>query len=90
MMDEPNEENTMEYLESVIQDSGFMIVPVDAILDLLAKMEAKVSEETGVPIEELDGYIERIEDLVGPEETMHMSLDEIIAWVRVLKSEEKS
>lgn len=85
MHEDPDEESTTEYLESVIQGSGFMIVPVDAILDLLAKMEATVSEETGVPVDELDAYIEKIEDLVGPEETMHMSLDEIIAWVRVLK-----
>lgn len=81
------DDDSMDFLTNLIEESGFVIVPVDAIMDLLAKMEEHVSEQTGVPVEELDGYMERLSDLLGPEEVYTMELEQIISWVNVLKQQ---
>lgn len=82
--DQP-EQRVFDHIADMIEQSGFTILPADAIMDLLARMEIYVAEQAGVPTEDVDGYMDKIEELVGPEEAMYMDLDEIVAWVRVLK-----
>ena len=71
-------------LARILEDSGFTVVPVQALIDALAQMEEYVKERTGVDQEELDRCMQRIDDLLGPD-TMNMELDEVVRWVNVLK-----
>lgn len=84
---DPHDSRVFDHISEMIEESGFTILPVDAIMNLLAQMELYVSEQAGVPVEDIDGYINQIEELVGSEEAMYMDLDEIVAWVRVFKQQ---
>lgn len=83
---DPQHPRVFDHITEMVEESGFTILPADVIMNLLAQMELYVSKQTGVPIEDIDRYIEQLNNLVGSEEAMYMDLDEIVAWVRVLKS----
>jgi hypothetical protein len=68
-----------------ITQSGFNVVPVQAIIDALSEMEEYIMNHTGLSHEELDIYMKRIEELLGKEEAMHLQLDEIISWIKAIK-----
>jgi hypothetical protein len=68
-----------------ITQSGFNVVPVQAVIDALAEMEAYIMDHTGLTQEELDIYMKKIEELLGKEEVMHLQLDEIVAWVKAIR-----
>lgn len=72
-------------LVTILTKSGFRIVPLQAVVDALARMEEHLREQTGLSQEELDNYFEQIQDLVGREETFRMELDEIVGWIRALR-----
>lgn len=76
-----------EGLNEILKASGFQIVPVEEIINLLAKMEEYVCEQTGVSVDELYVLVDKLEDLVGSDEAAMMSLDEIVSWVNVLKQQ---
>lgn len=88
-MSDENEEVDPEFLDDqllmFITESGFRVVPVQAIIDALAQMESYIKEETGVSQEQLDHILERVENLVGKEEAMNMEVEEIIGWVNAFK-----
>lgn len=88
-MSDENEEIDPEFLDDqllmFITESGFKVVPVQAIIDALAQMESYIKEETGVSQEQLDRILEKVENLVGKEEAMNMEVEEIIGWVNAFK-----
>ena len=75
-----------ETLEEILEASGFIIVPVQAIIDALAAMEEYLREQTGLEQAELDGYLTQIEELLGHEEAMDLEPEEIVAWVKALRT----
>jgi hypothetical protein len=79
--------NPDETLEELLEASGFVIVPVQTIIDALAAMEAYLREQTGLDQDELDAYLLQIEELLGHEETCGLELDEIVAWIRALQEQ---
>lgn len=74
-----------ETLVTILTKSGFKIVPLQAVVDALAQMEQYICDQLGLTQEELDPYLERIEALVGKEETFRLELDEIVGWVRAFR-----
>ena len=79
------DESDMDFLVEMLEASGFKVVPIQAIIDLLAEMEEQVRDATGLTQEELDPVLDKIQELVGYEESLTMSLDEIIGWVRAIQ-----
>jgi hypothetical protein len=73
-----------ETLEELLEASGFVIVPVQAIIDALAEMEAYFRDQTGLSQEELDSCLHQIEELLGHEEACSLEPEEIIAWIKAL------
>lgn len=86
MSDDQGEEVTPTTLEEILEDSGFTIVPIQPLIDALAKMEAYIMQQTGLSQEELDEYLQRIEDIVGPEGAQDLELDDIINWIETLRT----
>jgi hypothetical protein len=77
--------NSEDPLLLIITQSGFNVVPVQAVIDALAEMEEYIMDHAGLTQEELDLYMKKIEELLGKEEAMHLQLDEIIAWIRAIR-----
>lgn len=80
------DETPEDMLVTVLTKSGFKIVPLQAVVDALAQMEEFICEQTGVEQEDLDDYLERLEELVGHEETFRMELHEIIGWIKAFQA----
>lgn len=78
--------NSDDEILMFITESGFKMVPIQTIIDALAAMEDRIKEETNTTQEELDNYLERIENLVGKEEALNMEVDDIIRWIKAFKS----
>lgn len=79
------EESPEDQILMFITESGFSVVPIKAIIDALAEMEDHIKTATGLSQEELDDYLQKVEDLVGRDEAMHLELDEIISWIRAVR-----
>lgn len=74
-----------DMLVSIITKSGFKIVPIQAVVDALAQMEEYICDQIGLAQEELDPYLEKIESLIGKDETYRLELDEIVGWIRAIR-----
>lgn len=74
-------------LVKILTESGFKIVPLQAIIDAMAEMEEYLKSEAGISQEELDLLLEKIENLVGKEEAMKLDLDEILGWIRAIRND---
>lgn len=74
-----------DILVELLTESGFTVVPLRAVIDTLAEMEAYICSEADVMEEELEGYVQKIESLLGREEAMSLSLDDIVSWIRAIR-----
>jgi len=74
-----------DILISLLSASGFKIVPLQSIIDALAEMEQYICNEAEVTQNELETYLERVEELVGKEEAMSLGLDDIVSWIRAIR-----
>lgn len=82
-----SEDEDKDELVHIITESGFTIVPIQTIIDALAEMEQYLKDEAGISQEELDTYLQKIEDLVGKEEAFGLQLDEILSWIKAFKKD---
>lgn len=82
-----DQENPLDNDELVhlITESGFTIVPMQTIIDALAQMEQYLKDEAGISQEELDNYLQRLQDLIGVEESYKLELDEILSWIKAFQ-----
>ena len=80
-----SKDDSTEQLLTVIEQSGFRIVSMQAVIDALAVMEDHLMRVTGVEQAELAMILDRLELLVGKDEAMKMDLDEIADWIRAFK-----
>ena len=74
-----------DYLLMFITESGFKVLPAQAIIDALSEMEQSLKDQLNVSQKELDQYLDKLENLVGKEEALHLSLDEIVSWIKALR-----
>lgn len=79
------EESPEDMLVTILTKSGFRIVPIQTVVDALSQMEEYIRDQTGLSQEELESYLEKIENLVGREEAFKMELDDIVAWIEAMR-----
>lgn len=74
-----------DLLERYLKEENLAIVPLDFLNDLMGLMEAHIATETGLTTDELGPIVERLEELIGEDGMMDLSLEGIIDWVNTLK-----
>lgn len=84
-MDDEKESIDGDELVHLITESGFTIVPMQTIIDALASMEQYLREQSGISQEELEQYLQQIQDLIGVEESYKLELDEILSWIKAFQ-----
>ncbi len=77
--------NSAESLIEIITESGFKVVSVQTVIDALAAMEQYICDQVGIEHSELEPYIEKVQEIVGQEESLSMDLDEIVSWVKAIQ-----
>ena len=73
-------------LERYLQEEGLALVPLDFMRELMVLMEEYVIRETGVTKDELAEIIERLEELIGEDGMMDLSMEALVGWVNTLKN----
>lgn len=73
-------------LEKYLKDENLALVPLDFMRELMVLMEAHIMRVTEVDQEQLAEIIERLEELLGEDGMMDLSMDGIIDWVNTLKN----
>ena len=71
----------MQYLE----EEGLALVPIEFMRELMLLMEAHIVEVCGVDRDELNDIMIRMEELLGEDALMDLSVQDIIGWVDTLK-----
>jgi hypothetical protein len=71
----------MQYLE----EEGLALVPIEFMRELMLLMEAHIVEICGVDRDELNDIMIRMEELLGEDALMDLSVKDIIGWVDTLK-----
>jgi hypothetical protein len=72
-------------LEKYLKDENLALVPLDFMHELMGLMEAHIMRVTEIDKEQLAETIERLEELIGEDGMMDLSLEGIIDWVNTLK-----
>ena len=73
-------------LERYLQEENLALVPLDFMRELMILMEEHVRRETGVTKDELDEIIMRLEELIGEDGMMDLSMEGLVGWVNTLKN----
>lgn len=81
-----NEYEHDDALERYLQEENLALVPLDFMRELMVLMEEHVIRETGVTREELADAIERLEELIGEDGMMDLSMEALVGWVNTLKT----
>jgi len=66
----------MQYLE----EEGLALVPIEFMRELMLLMEAHIVEICGVDRDELNDIMIRMEELLGEDALMDLSVQDIIGW----------
>lgn len=83
--EDPDFDRDDDVLMKYLEEEGLALVPLDFMRELMGLMEEHIMRVTGVNKEELDEIVERLEDLLGDEGMMDLSLEGIVGWVETLK-----
>lgn len=83
---EDDEDWDDDALEKYLKDENLALVPLDFMRELMILMEAHIMRVTEVDQEQLAEIIERLEELLGEDGMMDLSIDGIIDWVNTLKN----
>ena len=73
-------------LERYLQEENLALVPLDFMRELMVLMEEHVRRETGVNKDELDEIVMRLEELIGEDGMMDLSMEALVGWVNTLKN----
>ena len=83
---EDDEDWDDDALEKYLKDENLALVPLDFMRELMILMEAHIMRVTEVDQDQLAEIIERLEELLGEDGMMDLSIDGIIDWVNTLKN----
>ena len=86
-MDDQEESLDGDELVHLITESGFTIVPMKTIIDALSEMEQYLKDQAGISQEELEEYLQKIQNLIGLEESYKLELDEILSWIKAFQKD---
>jgi hypothetical protein len=73
-------------LTAYLEEERLALVPLDFLHDLMRLMEEHVMRETGISKDDLGPIVDRLEELLGEDGMMDLSLEGIIDWVNTLKN----
>jgi hypothetical protein len=82
---DPNFDRDDDVLMQYLQEEGLALVPIEFMRELMGLMEEHIMRLTGVSEEELSDIIQRLEDLLGEDGMMDLSLESLVGWVNTLK-----
>lgn len=87
--EEPDEDfdRDDDALARYLEEERLALVPLDFLGDLMNLMEEHIAQETGLTKEELAPVVDRLEELIGEDGMMELSLEGIVAWVNTLKND---
>jgi hypothetical protein len=83
---DPDFDRDDDVLQQYLDEEGLVLVPIDFMKELMFLMEAHIEKVCGINREELDEILMRLEDLLGEDGMMDLSIDSIVGWVNTLKS----
>lgn len=72
----------MQYLE----EEGLALVPIEFMRELMLLMEEHIVKVCGVDRDELSDIMIRMEELLGEDALMDLSIQDIVGWVDTLKN----
>lgn len=82
---DPDFDRDDDVLMQYLQEEGLALVPIEFMRELMGLMEEHIMRLTGVSEEELSDIIVRLEDLLGEDGMMDLSLESLVGWVNTLK-----
>jgi hypothetical protein len=82
---DPDFDRDDDVLMQYLKDEGLALVPIDFMRELMGLMEEHIMRLTGVTEEELSDIVGRLEDLLGEDGMMDLSLESLVGWVNTLK-----
>jgi len=74
-------------LTKYLEEERLALVPLDFLNDLMHLMEEHIARETGLTKEELAPVVDRLEELLGEDGMMELSMEAIVDWVNTLKDQ---
>jgi len=84
---DPDFDRDDDVLMQYLQEEGLALVPIDFLRELMRLMEEHIMRLTGVSEEELSDIVERLEELLGEDGMMDLSLESLVGWVNTLKQD---
>ena len=78
---DPDFDRDDDVLMQYLKEEGLALVPIDFMRELMGLMEEHIMRLTGVSEEELSDIIVRLEDLLGEDGMMDLSLESLVGWV---------
>lgn len=84
---DPDFDRDDDVLMQYLQEEGLALVPIEFMRELMGLMEEHIMRLTGVSEEELSDIIVRLEDLLGEDGMMDLSLESLVGWVNTLKQD---
>ena len=74
-----------DVLQQYLDEEGLALVPVEFMRELMLLMEDHIVNVCEVDRDELNEIMIRMEELLGEEGLMDLSMEDIIGWVNTLK-----
>ena len=84
---DPDFDRDDDALSRYLEEEKLALVPLDFLSDLMLLMEEHIARETGLTKEELAPIVDRLEELLGEDGMMDLSMEAIIDWVNTLKDQ---
>ena len=74
-----------DVLQQYLDNEGLALVPIDFMKELMLLMEAHIVKACEVDRDELNEIMLRVEELLGEDGIMDLSMEDIIGWLNTLK-----
>lgn len=75
-----------DFLTEALENSGYTVIDMDSLQAILDAMERQIMHESNIDTqEELEFYLNKIEELLGSEEAQKLDINQVIGWVKTLK-----
>lgn len=75
-----------DFLTEALEAAGYEVIDLESLQAVLDEMERQIMHETDIDTqEELEFYLNKIEELLGLEEAQKLDVNQVIKWVKTLK-----
>lgn len=82
---DPDFDKDDDVLMNYLEEEGLALVPIEFMRELMLLMEEHIVKVCGVDRDELNDIMIRMEELLGEDALMDLSVQDIIGWVDTLK-----